>query len=153
MLIDSHRADRVAEMCNFGSVSMIDYLERTGVFVPTKKRQKRRGKPREYCFRDVLVLKIISSLLSNGATVSNLKGALQKLQAISWTADEATLEDSLGPLRHLVVSAGNIYLSRSKEELIELASGGQLAFSFLLDLDTLHAELANAWRVQGSLSA
>jgi DNA-binding transcriptional MerR regulator len=150
MIIEFHDARTAAQLAGLGSVAMVDYLERSGVFVPTRKRGKRRGYKRRYCFRDVLVLKTIGTLLRNGASVANLKGALDSFQRIPWKAEEAVLEDRLGPLRHLVVSSNKIYLARSREELIDLAAGGQLSFSFLIDLEKLHTELCIDWR-QGKL--
>lgn len=99
----------------------------------------------------MLVLKTISVLLSNGASVANLKHALEGSQRIKWNADETVLEDSAGALRHLVVSSQRIYFARSRDELLDLAAGGQLSFSFLIDLDSIHRELSQSWR-QGNLS-
>ena len=44
MIIEDHDARNAARLAGLGSVAMIDYLERSGVFFPTKKRQKNRGK-------------------------------------------------------------------------------------------------------------
>ena len=146
MIIESHTAAKAAQLAGLSSVAMIDYLERTGVFVPVKKRAKARGRKRKYSFRDVLVLKAIALLLRNGASVANLKGALEGLQRIPWRAEETVLEDKGGPLRHLVVSGGRIYFARTKEELVDLTSGNQLSFLFLIDLEKLHTELCVEWR-------
>ncbi|WP_338427047.1 MerR family transcriptional regulator [Sphingopyxis kveilinensis] len=151
MIIEDHDARNAARLAGLRSVAMIDYLERSGVFFPTRKREKNRGKRRRYTFRDVLVLKTIAVLLSNGASVANLKHALEGLQRIKWNADETVLEDSAGALRHLVVSSQRIYFARSRDELLDLAAGGQLSFSFLIDLDSIHRELSQSWR-QGNLS-
>lgn len=151
MLIESHTPRAVVRLCGFQSVAMLDYLERTGVFVPAKRRPKNRGRQRRYSFREVLVLKAISLLLRNGASVANLKTALEQFQRIPWRADEAVLEDKLGPLKRLIVSGQKIYLLRSDNELVDMASNGQLAFSFMIDLDKLHADLCRDWR-QASLN-
>jgi hypothetical protein len=144
--MDTLKARAVADVCGFGSVAMLDYLERSGVFQPEIRRQKNKGKPRKYTFRDVLVLKAIAILLRNGASVAALKESLSFLQKARWRAEEAVLEDSLGSLRHLIFSGGKIYLPRSEAELIELTFGGQLAFSFIIDLDQLHSTLQREWR-------
>ncbi|THD35967.1 MAG: MerR family transcriptional regulator [Sphingomonas sp.] len=146
MIIDSHYARKAALLAGLPSVAMIGYLERTGVFVPTKRRPKHRGTRRKYTFRDILVLKTIATLLRNGASVAALKSALEGLQRLPWKAEETVLEDKAGPIRHLVVSSQRIYLVRSKDELIDLAAGNQLSFSFLIDLEKLHTELAQEWR-------
>ncbi len=145
MYNQTKNAKAVTRICDFGSVAMLDYLERSGVFIPQNKRKKNRGRKREYTFRDVLVLKTISTLLQNGATVSNLKGALSSLQRIPWKAEPAVLEDSQGALRHLIVSGGKVYFTRNNEELIDLTSGGQLSFFFILDIDKIYADVAKDW--------
>lgn len=143
--VDTLRAKAVKEICGFGSVAMIDYLERSGVFIPQVRRRKHRGVPRQYTFRDVLILKTIATLLENGASVAAIKDALEKLQAYRWKADRAVLEHGPGSIRHLVFSGGNFYFPRNREELIDLTFDGQLTFSFVLDLDRLHAVVQSEW--------
>lgn len=146
MLIETHDTRTVAQLCGFGSVAMLDYLERSGVFVPERRREKGKGRRRRYTFRDVLILKAIAAVLRNGASVASLKDALVGLQRIQFRAEETVLEDKAGPLRHLVVSGSRIYLCRSRDELVDLAMGGQMTFSFVIDLDQLHSQLAKEWR-------
>ena len=143
--VDKLRAKAVKEICGFGSVAMIDYLERSGVFIPQIRRRKRRGVPRLYTFRDVLILKTIATLLENGASVAAIKDALEKLQAYRWKADLAVMEHSPGAIRHLVFSGGNFYFPRSREELVDLTFDGQLTFAFVLDLDRLHTVVQSEW--------
>ena len=144
-VVDTLNAKAVKEICGFGSVAMIDYLERSGVFIPQIKRRKVRGKPREYTFRDVLILKTISTLLENGASVAKIKIALEKLQSYRWKADPAVLEHGPGSIRHLVFSGGNFYFPKDRDQLIDLTFNEQLTFSFVLDLDRLHAVLQSEW--------
>lgn len=125
--------------CGFRSVAMIDYLERSGVFV--RSGPKRRGKVRNYTFRDLLVLKAIAVLLANGASVAALKAALVEFQKSRWVADPAVLEDKDGGLRYIVASGTKLYFAPNTETLVVLSDRGQLAFSFILDLDRLHREL------------
>ena len=143
--VETLRAKAVKEICSFGSVAMIDYLERSGVFIPQIRRKKRKGVPREYTFRDVLILKAIATLLENGASVAAIKGALEKLQAYKWKADSAVLEHAPGSIRHLIFSAGNFYFPKSRDELIDLTFDGQLTFAFVLDLDRLHSVVQSEW--------
>lgn len=146
MIIHSHDARTVVAICGFGSVAMLDYLERSGVFIPSIKRPKTRGKWRRYTFRDVLVLKTIKTLLDNGASVANLKASLEKFQRVKWKADEVVLETGSGPLKYLVASAGKIYFARNSEALTELTANGQMVFSFVIDVERLHTELCASWR-------
>lgn len=81
-----------ARVCGFDSVYMIDYLQRSGVFVPSKKRPHGRGRHREFSFKDLVVLRTISTLLKNGASVSALKKALVQFQNEKWDADRASMQ-------------------------------------------------------------
>lgn len=144
-VVETLRAKAVKEICGFGSVAMIDYLERSGAFMPQIKRRKRKGVPRLYTFRDVLMLKAIATLLENGASVAAIKGALEKLQAYRWKADSAVLEHGPGSIRHLVFSGGSFYFPKSRDELVDLTFDGQLTFSFVLDLDRLHSLVQKEW--------
>jgi DNA-binding transcriptional MerR regulator len=143
--VESLRAKAVKEICGFGSVAMLDYLERSGVFKSQLRRRKHKGRPREYTFRDVLVLKTIATLLENGASVAAIKDALEKLQAYKWKADPAVLEHSPGSIRHLIFSAGRFYFPKDRDELVDLAFDGQLTFAFILDLDRLHSIVQSEW--------
>lgn len=130
-----------AKLAGFKSVAMLDYLQRSGVFIASRPDGKRRGKKRRYDFRDILVLKAIKRLLDSGASVSNLKKSLSIFQKMKWSADEASMEDKEGIIRYLVVSGDTVYLRRDPNILIDMCRDGQLTFSFIIDLDNLHTEL------------
>lgn len=140
ILIESVDARRAAAVCGFESVAMLDYLQRTGVFVPAK-RKSRRGKGRRYQFRDLMVLKTIAALLKNGASVAALRRSLQEFQRRKWSADQVTLEGSDGPLKYFVACADSIFFAKTKDSLFDLTRDGQMVFSFVVDLDRLHREL------------
>lgn len=140
MFIDSFSAHEAKEICGFRTVAMLDYLERSGVFARSD-RGTGRGKKRRYNFRDLLVLKVIKALLDNGASVASLKKSLKEFQQWKWRAEPTVLEDKTGGLRYLVASGKSVYFAHSTEVLVELSNRGQLAFSFILDLDKLHREL------------
>lgn len=139
IVIHSYSREEARRYCGFRSVAMIDYLERSGVFV--RSGSKRRGKVRNYSFRDLLVLKVIAALLANGASVAALKASLIEFQRSRWVADPAVLEDTDGGLRYIVASGTKLYFAPNSKVLVELSDKGQLAFSFILDLDRLHREL------------
>jgi DNA-binding transcriptional MerR regulator len=140
MFIDSFTPSKAAELCGFRTVAMLDYLERSGVFVRSE-RFRGRGRKRRYNFRDLLVLKVIKALLDSGASVASLKHALQEFQEWRWRAEPTVLEDKLGGLRYLIASGKHVYFAHTTEVLVELSNRGQLAFSFILDLDHLHRQL------------
>jgi DNA-binding transcriptional MerR regulator len=140
-IFDKFSAKKAVSLCGFGSVAMLDYLQRTGIFIPAGSRKKQRGKRRTYTFRDLLVLKAIKRLLDSGASVANLKASLEEFQKRKWTADASSLEDKDGVIRYLIVSADSIFLKKDANTLIDLSHKGQLTFSFIVDLDNLHSEL------------
>lgn len=137
-------AARARDLCGFKTIAMIDYLQRSGVFVPRKKDGKRRGKGRRFDFRDLVVLKAIKELLDSGASVAALKKSLAEFQKLKWSADPVTLEDPSGVVRFLIVSCGQIYLRRDAHAIIELTNSGQLAFSFIIDLELIRRSLIHS---------
>jgi len=141
--METVNASRAAVICGLGTVAMIDYLERSEVFVPAKRRIRRRGKRRAYNFRDLLVLKTIGRLLAAGASVSALKVALQQFQADKWSADRASLGYGTDILRYIVISGREVFYARGTHSLFDLTKGGQMVFNFVIDLDALHTELCN----------
>jgi len=140
ILIESLDAKRAAAVCGFESVAMLDYLQRAKVFVPAK-RKNRRGKGRRYEFRDLIILKTISALLKNGASVSALRKSLQEFQRKKWSADQVTLENDDGPLKYFVASGDSVFFAKTKDNLFDMTKEGQMVFSFVVDLDRLHKEL------------
>ena len=141
MSIEAVDARTAARICGFQTVSMLDYLERSGVFVRGRRRGKRRGKGRRYEFRDLLILKVISKLLENGASVAALKNALVEFQQQKWEADRASFSFGDQKIRYLTVSSGDIFFSDSSKNLYDLTKGGQMVFGFIVDLDSLHTDL------------
>lgn len=134
-------AKDAARLSGFDTTAMLDYLERSGALVRTNDQQRRRGKRRQYTFRDLIILKVIRALLSHGVSVATLKRSLAEFQHWRWKAEPAVLEDGTGGLRYLLASASGVYFAHSADVLVQLSSRGQLAFSFILDLDRLHGEL------------
>ncbi|MBA4165423.1 MAG: hypothetical protein C0510_12500 [Erythrobacter sp.] len=141
MLKDAVDARTAARICGFKTVSMLDYLERSGVFVRKNKGGKRRGKGRRYNFRDLLVLKVIAKLLENGASVHSLKKAIVEFQEQKWHADRASFSLGDQKIRYLTVSSGDLFFSDSSKNLYDMTNRGQMVFGFILDLDRLHTDL------------
>jgi DNA-binding transcriptional MerR regulator len=141
--IDRVSASQAAAICGLGTVAMIDYLERSEVFVPVKRRQKRKGKKRAYSFRELLILKTIATLLKAGASVAALRSALQQFQTDKWSADRASLANGTDLLRYVVISNKDVLYARGHQSLFDLTRGGQMVFNFVVDLDALHSQLCN----------
>ena len=144
MQIDSVSAKRAAAICGFKSVAMLDYLERTGVLVRGASKERRRGKGRRYNFRELLILKVISRLLANGASVSALKKSLVEFQDLKWTADRANLSNGDQKIRYLSVSSGKVIFADSNNNYYDMTDKGQMIFGFIVDFDRLHSELCSS---------
>jgi DNA-binding transcriptional MerR regulator len=132
-----------AYVAGFRTVAMLDYLERSGIFVRSSA-PKVRGKRRGYSFRDLVVLKVIGSILNSGASADAVKKALVLFQADHWKADRNTLGFHDAILKYLFVSAGEIYYAKSADTLYNMSKSGQMAFGFVIDVDRLHTELCNS---------
>lgn len=144
-ILRSFSAKEAAQFVGFGSVAMLDYLQRSKVFYPLGKRGARgRGNQRRHEFRDLLVLKAIKRLLDSGASVANLQKALTNFQKINWSADPVTMEGPEGIIRYFIASQEQIYLVRDANTLVEMSRSGQLAFSFIIDLEKLRGELRDS---------
>jgi DNA-binding transcriptional MerR regulator len=143
MLNEAVDARSAARICGFKTTSMLDYLERSGVFVRKRKNEARRGKGRRYTFRDLLILKVMGQLLSNGASVHSMKKALIEFQEKKWDADRASFSIGDQKIRYLTVSSGELFFTDSHQNLYDMTNGGQMAFGFILDLDRLHSDLCH----------
>lgn len=144
-ILRSYSAKEAAQLAGFGSVAMLDYLQRSEVFYPLGKKGARgRGRKRRYEFRDLLVLKAIKRLLDSGASVANLQKALTNFQKINWSADPVTMEGPEGIIRYFIASHEKIYLVRDPNTLVEMSRSGQLVFSFIIDLEKLRGELRDS---------
>lgn len=142
MFIEAVSAKDAIAICGFRSVAMLDYLQRAGVFVPTDRKGKRRGRNRRYNFRDLLVLRAIAELLKNGASVAALQKSMREFQSRKWSADEASLQGEDGKiLRYLIACGDSVVFAKSTDTLFDLTRSGQMLFSFILDLNELHGDV------------
>jgi len=141
MFIDAVSARRAVRICGFESVSMIDYLQRSGVYVPSSRQSGRRGKGRRFNFRDLMVLRTISVLLKNGASVAALKSALTEFQNSKWEADRASLQYDGQVFKYCVVEGRSVHFVRSDKNLFDMTAGGQMSFAFVIDIDRIHTEV------------
>ena len=114
------------------SRTMLDYLVRTNLLVPSSSRGKRtKGKKREYSFGDIVILRALKSLLDNGISVSRVSKALHKLGK---KHKELKPKDIPGQIKYLVTDGEEVFFKNKKQVLENLSKNGQMAFSFVLDL-------------------
>lgn len=117
------------------SVDMLNYLGRYGIATASGSDRRARGHARRYVYADLLLLRVLARLLENGISVLRLRRALEGLKA---------REDSTELLtRRFVVTDGyNLFLQDGG--VAELLETGQLSFAFVLELNSLRAELSTA---------
>jgi DNA-binding transcriptional MerR regulator len=115
--------------------SMVDYLCRTKVLVPSLGTVRGRGRARQYSFGDVVVLRLLSRLLESGISVLRMKRGLQALRKRHPEITPASL-----PANYVVTDGITIYLRHGKDRLEE-AANGQGTFAFVLELARVRAEV------------
>jgi DNA-binding transcriptional MerR regulator len=105
------------------SYRQLDYWARTGLVTPSIRDASGSGTQRLYSFRDLVVLKVVKSLLDAGVSLQNIRKAIDTLRAHG-------VED----LAHLtLISDGTtVYECRSPEEVVDLLQGGQGVFGIAI---------------------
>lgn len=114
------------------SVHMVNYLCRTAIVRPGALPKRGHGRIRRFGYDDVLLLRVLAKLLENGISVLKLKRGLQVL------AKRGQLTTALSS-RFLVTDGRALYLLQ--KGLVESLETGQLAFAFVLELNSLRAEV------------
>jgi DNA-binding transcriptional MerR regulator len=134
-----------AHYAGLRSRMMLDYLERAGVFEreelrTTVRPYRRHGRWRKYTFRDIVVLRAISTLLDKGVSVQRIKDAMLSFSRDDkFACDLKSLTHSSEPIQYFVTDGNSIYFSRDNT-LLDVVRGGQGAFSFVVDLQQASSE-------------
>ena len=126
---DARRVKRIVGL----SMYMIDYLDREEIIRPSIRRDPGRGKRRLYSFGDVVALRVAKRLLDGGISVARLKESLIELQRTYGRDFRSTPSD------FFVTDGRKVFFKSEKQVLGDLSRGGQLAFSFMIDLRQIHA--------------
>lgn len=118
------------------SASMVDYLCRTGIVRPSASRYRSRGKKRLYTFADIVMLSTIKRLLNKGVSVMRLKDAIKTLRK-----RYAAITPDFLPAQYLVTDGKWVLFKSPDTVLEELNRGGQFAFSFVVDMKSVHQDV------------
>lgn len=124
------------------SVSMVDYLCRMELVIPTGNSVRQRGVRRRYTFGDVMVLRAIASLLTVGVSPAKLKKSLADLRA-----RHREFTPTAVPAEFLVTDGSQVFLKSRSEVLETLDGSGQLAFAFVVDVEKLRRDVLEAGRL------
>lgn len=137
-LIEWFPSDQAAQFSGL-SLSMVNYLCRNGVVVPTGGTKRGHGRVRQYTFGDVVALKLVAKLSASGVSPLRMKKGLKGLRKHH---PEITLTSLPGS--HIVTNGIDLYL-RQEGQPIERAFDGQFAFAFVVELGQLQREVAAAY--------
>lgn len=105
------------------SYRQLDYWARTGLVEPSIRPASGSGSQRLYSFRDLVVLRVVKSLLEAGVSLQNIRKAIETLRAHG-------VEDLAGIT--LISDGTTVYECRSAEEVVDLLQGGQGVFGIAI---------------------
>ncbi len=105
------------------SYRQLDYWARTGLVEPSVRAASGSGSQRLYGFRDILVLKVVKSLLDTGISLQQIRTAVAHLRERG-SADLAQVT--------LMSDGASVYECTSPDEVIDLLQGGQGVFGIAL---------------------
>ncbi len=101
----------------------LDYWARTGLVEPSVRPARGSGSQRLYGFRDILVLKVVKSLLDTGISLQQIRTAVNFLREGGAT-DLARIT--------LMSDGASVYACTSRDEVVDLLQGGQGVFGIAL---------------------
>lgn len=116
------------------TLTMVDYLARTGVVRPSIEAKPGRGRPRIYSFGDLVALRALKTLLRAGVDVLHLRKGIAGLQKC-YGKSLATC-----PADYLFTDGKSLYLRNGSDPVSDVSKGGQLVFLFMCDLRHLDLE-------------
>jgi DNA-binding transcriptional MerR regulator len=101
----------------------LDYWARTGFVEPSVRPARGSGSHRLYGFRDILVLRVVKSLLDTGISLQQIRSAVAVLR------DHGIMDLA----RITLMSDGStVYACTSRDEVVDLLQGGQGVFGIAL---------------------
>jgi DNA-binding transcriptional MerR regulator len=101
----------------------LDYWARTRLVEPSVRPASGSGSQRLYGFKDILVLKVVKSLLDTGISLQQIRTAVAHLRERG-SADLAQVT--------LMSDGASVYECTSADEVIDLLQGGQGVFGIAL---------------------
>ena len=101
----------------------LDYWARTGLVEPSIRPASGSGSQRLYGFRDILVLRVVKSLLVAGVSLQQIRSAVAVLR------DHGIMD--LAKIT-LMSDGATVYACTSRDEVVDLLQGGQGVFGIAL---------------------
>lgn len=124
-LVDENLGYRGPTACKAAGITyrQLDYWARTHLVEPTVRSARGSGSQRLYSFRDVLVLKIVKSLLDTGVSLQQIRASVDHLRSRG-------VEDLAGIT--LMSDGASVYECTSASEVIDLVQAGQGVFGIAI---------------------
>ncbi len=140
LIMSKQSSKTVSEFFNSGEVQklsglskhMVDYLCRHGLLTATLSSARGYGKGRRFSFADVLLARSISRFLSSGVSVLSMK---KSMKTLGWLLERKS--NTLFADKRIAIVAGAPYLCEPNCAPISLIASGQMAFSFVLDVEDI----------------
>lgn len=144
---ETYPAKVAAHYAGLRTRMMLDYLERSNVFEREElrtqaDRKRQHGVRRRYSYRDIVVLRAISSLLDKGVSVQRIRKAMLSFSRDEkFHCDRDRLRHGAEAVQYFVTDGASIFFSKG-ETLLDMVRGGQGTFSFVVDLSLAAAATA-----------
>lgn len=138
MTSESYTLAQAAAFTGFKKPWMVDYLCRTGVVVPSKRRSSGRGSPRLFSFSDLVVLRAMRELLRSGVSAKRLS-----LEVRRYRKTFAEISHDSVPYRYLVTDGTRLHFEKGDSPK-PIEESGQSCIRLLVDLRKAHREVTEA---------
>jgi DNA-binding transcriptional MerR regulator len=121
----SEQGYRVPDVCKIIGISyrQLDYWARTALVRPSIQDAQGSGTQRLYSFQDLVVLKVIKSLIDTGVSLQRVRKAVEYLRDMGRPASGVTL----------MSDGAKIYEADSPEAVVDLLARGQGVFAIAVD--------------------
>jgi DNA-binding transcriptional MerR regulator len=124
------------------SAHMIDYLCRNDLVTPSGCGVRGRGRIRKYTFADIVLLRVVATLLRQGISVLGFRKSF-----LSAKKRQMNVRQLLAH-RYLVTDGTSVFLQ--DEGVLERIDTGQLSFAFVLDLVGIRDDVVRKLRIKAA---
>lgn len=115
------------------TIDMVNYLCRYKIVKASGDKKCGRGRARKFVYTDILLLRVIGKLLSNGISVLRLRKSLIALQKRGKNYTDILTK------KYVATDGINIYFK--DKGVLEIFGTGQIVFAFVLELESIREEL------------
>jgi DNA-binding transcriptional MerR regulator len=127
------------------SYPVLDYWVKTGFIVPAEQKGKGKGSDRLFSFGDVVAIKAALRLRALGASLQGIRQAVQLIQK-EHDKEESTATAAGLKGKYLIWDGKEIVERTSDGVIARLKRPGQLAFDWVISLESVHNELSEDFK-------